>query len=216
MRLFKAFPSLKLNQIRETDDPSTPAVTECVFEAHCDAGSTELEATETDAINEAAAVYDVEHEQLLPSSSITTSTEGEEMGKVNGIESFNYTVLCCFAATYSSTLVLFMCTFLYRMIVVKNPNRQMKICWEQLLFVPQTKSVLPRHHYQLSAHSALLRCPLLLMQLPTMNRRLKDRELYLLVVVVVVTRWKPFLLPTDSLSSGSALLSNHFAALTFS
>ena len=59
MRLFKAFPSLKLNQIRETDDLSTPAVIEGVFEVHCDAASTELEATETDATTEAGVLLEV-------------------------------------------------------------------------------------------------------------------------------------------------------------
>ena len=85
MRLFKAFPSLKLNQIRETDDLSTPAVIEGVFEVHCDAASTELEATETDATTEAGALNDVESEQLLPSSSNMTSIKEAEMGKVNEI-----------------------------------------------------------------------------------------------------------------------------------
>ena len=72
-------------QFPETDDPSASLAVIETVSADCDATPTELEATETDAINEAAAVYDVEHEQLLPSSSNMTSIKEAEMGKVNEI-----------------------------------------------------------------------------------------------------------------------------------
>ena len=97
-------------------------------------------------------------------------------------------------------------------------NQPMIVCLEQLLFLSRTKynPLLPFYR-QLSAQSALL--SLLLPQFAMTNLRLAMvKDLYNLVVVVAttITRRKPFLLPTDSLSSGSALLSNHFAALTFS
>ena len=98
-------------------------------------------------------------------------------------------------------------------------NQPMIVCLEQFLFLSRTKynPLLPFYR-QLSAQSALL--SLLLPQFPMTNLRLAMvKDLYNLVVVVVattITRRKPFLLSTDSLSSGSALLSNHFAALTFS
>ena len=70
-------------QFPETDDPSASLAVIEPVSADCDATPTELEAAETDAISEAAAVNDVENEQLLPSPSITASTEEDEMEKVN-------------------------------------------------------------------------------------------------------------------------------------
>ena len=68
----------------EAGDPSESASIECVFEAHCDAASTKLEATlKADATTEAAAVNDVGNEQLLSLSSIINSTEEDEMKNVN-------------------------------------------------------------------------------------------------------------------------------------
>ena len=70
-------------QFPETDDPSASLAVIEPVSADCDATPTELEAAETDAISDAAAVNDVENEQLLPSPSITASTEEDEMEKVN-------------------------------------------------------------------------------------------------------------------------------------
>ena len=75
-----------------TGDPSESAVIESFLKAYCDAASTELEASETDFISEAAAVNDVYgNEQLLPSSPTINSTKEDEMKKVNEMRLLNFT-----------------------------------------------------------------------------------------------------------------------------
>ena len=89
---------------REIDDLSTPAVIQGVFEVHCDAASTELEATEMDAITEAGALNDVESEQLFPSSLNMTSTKEAAMEKVNAMR---------LLITYSALLLISTLSFCY-------------------------------------------------------------------------------------------------------
>ena len=93
-----------------------------------------------------------------------------------------------------------------------SSSQRMTFCLRQLLFSSPTKcnAILP-FYLQLSAQSALF--SLLLPQFTMRNLRLaivKDLNNLAVVVVAIITRRKPLLLP-----SGSALLSNHFAALTF-
>ena len=101
-------------------------------------------------------------------------------------------------------------------IIATNSIWPMRICWEQLLFSSQTKYETVLLYQPLSVHPVLL-CSLLLTQHLQENQHLKNRELHPLVVAAVgiSSRPKPFLLPTDSQSSGLALLNSHFVALCF-